>query len=122
VIDPEVIGQVLERIKERFQPEKIILFGSYARGNATEESDVDVLIVAETGLTSKERFSAVSRLLRDYPASFDVIFKTPEEYERNRGVVNQIVYFADKYGKVVYERGTNGPTDDLAGSQAFQPK
>jgi len=104
VINPELIREVLERIKERFRPEKIILFGSYASGNATEESDLDVLIVAETDLPSNERFPAVSRLLADYPAAFDIIFKTPEEYERTRGVVNHIVYFADKYGKVVYER------------------
>jgi uncharacterized protein len=105
VINPELIREVLERIKERFQPEKIIIFGSYASGKVTEESDVDLLIVAETDLPSRERFPAVSRLLGDFPALFDIIFKTPEEYERSRGVVNHIVYFADKYGKVVYERG-----------------
>jgi predicted nucleotidyltransferase len=105
VIGPEVIREIVERIKNRFHPEKIILFGSHASGNASEESDLDLLIVAETDLPTRERFPAVSRLLGDYPAAFDVIFKTPEEYERTRTVVNHIVYFADKYGRVVYERG-----------------
>jgi len=104
MIPPDLINDIIARIKDRFHPEKIILFGSYATGKFTEESDVDLLIVADTDLPVRERFPAVSRLLGDFPAAFDVILKTPEEYERTKSVVNHIVYFADKYGKVVYER------------------
>ncbi len=104
MIDSNALREIVQRIRARFHPEKIILFGSYATGNPSEESDVDLLIVADTDLPHKERFPAVSRLLGDYPAAFDVIFKTPEEYQRARTVVNRIVYFADKYGRVVYER------------------
>jgi len=46
----------------------------------------------------------VRRLVADYPASFDIIVKTPDEYARRRSVVNHIVYFADKSRKVLYER------------------
>ena len=98
---------VIDRIRDSFHPEKIILFGSYATGEPTEESDVDLLIVADTDLSVKDRFPAVSRLLGDFPAAFDVILKTPEEYERTKSVVNHIVYFADKYGKTVYERSNS---------------
>ena len=103
VIPPDTINDIINRIKDRFRPKKIVLFGSYATGDATEDSDVDLLIVADTDLPVRERFPAVSRLLADFPAAFDVILKTPEEYERTKAVVNHIVYFADKYGKVVYE-------------------
>ena len=106
-MDSRMLKEVLERIKTQFQPEKIVLFGSHASDSATKESDVDLLIVADTDLPPRERFPAVSRLLGDYPASFDVILKTPEEYRRFRSVVNHIVYFADKYGKVVYERSNH---------------
>ncbi len=92
------------KIAEQFHPEKIILFGSYARGEATEDSDVDLLVVTETDLPDQERYGAVRRLLAGYPVAFDIIVKTPEEYQRSRGLVNHIVYFADKYGKPVYER------------------
>jgi predicted nucleotidyltransferase len=105
-MDPTMLKDVLETIKARFHPERIVVFGSHASGAATEESDVDLLIVADTDLPPKERFPAVSRLLADYPASFDVILKTPEEFRRFRSVVNHIVYFADRYGKVVYERNS----------------
>ncbi len=104
MISLDTLNDIVERIKKSFKPEKIILFGSYATGKAGEASDIDLLIVAETNLPAKERFAAVSRLLGDYPAAFDVILKTPKEYQRTRSVVNHIVYFADKYGKVVYER------------------
>ena len=92
------------RIGVQFPAQRVILFGSYAEGAAKEDSDIDLLVVADTNLPERQRYGAVRRLLADVPASFDIIVKTPEEYERWRSVVNHIVYFADKYGKVLYER------------------
>ena len=92
------------RIGEEFGARKVILFGSYARGTASADSDVDLLVVAETSLPPNERYGAVRRIVADYPAAFDIIVQTPEEYDRWRSVVNHIVYFADKYGRVLYER------------------
>jgi len=93
-----------QRIGREFGAERVILFGSYARGEVTKDSDIDLLVVAETSLSPLKRYGAVRRLLADVPSSFDIIVKTPEEYARWRSVVNNIVYFADKYGKVLYER------------------
>ena len=104
MITTSALEEIVERIAERFNPEKIILFGSYARDEATEQSDVDLLVVADTDLLPRERYPAVRRLLADYPAGFDIIVKTPEEYRCWRNVVNHIVYFAEKYGKVLHER------------------
>ena len=104
MIGTDTMQEIIDRLVERFQPEKIILFGSHARGDADEGSDVDLLVVAETGLPPRERCPAASRALADFPAAFDVFLKTPEEYRRRRHVVNHIIYFADKYGKVIYER------------------
>jgi len=92
------------QIGVRFGAERVILFGSYARGTVTDDSDVDLLVVADTNLPPRQRYSAVRRLAVNVPASFDIIVKTPEEYARWRSVVNHIVYFADKYGRVLYER------------------
>ena len=91
-------------IGREFDAERIILFGSYARGTVTKDSDVDLLVVADINLPPRERYTAVRRLAANVPASFDIIVKTPEEYARWRSVVNHIVYFADKYGRVLYER------------------
>ena len=92
------------RIGQEFGAERVVLFGSYACGQAREDSDIDLLVVAETTLGARERYSAVRRLVADVPASFDIVVKTPAEYARWRSVVNHIVYFADKYGRVLYER------------------
>jgi len=98
------IEELTRRIARELDPERIVLFGSYAKGEATNDSDVDLLVVASTSLSPGQRFAAVRKLAADYPASFDIVVKTPEEYERSRNVVNHIVYFADKYGRVLYER------------------
>ncbi|MBM3325389.1 MAG: nucleotidyltransferase domain-containing protein [Calditrichaeota bacterium] len=60
------------------------LFGSYTRGEANYNSDIDLIIVAKTDLPPEERFPFVNRALRRLGLAFDIILKTPEEYERNR--------------------------------------
>jgi predicted nucleotidyltransferase len=102
------ITNAVQCIADRFDPEKIILFGSYAHGVANEQSDLDLLVVARTDLPPRERFRTIRRLLADFPIAFDIYLKTPEEFVRWRSVVNHVVYFADKYGKVVYERSGTG--------------
>ena len=104
MINTEQIQELGQHIGKRLPAERVVLFGSYAQGQAAEDSDVDLLVVAKTSLPPSQRYAAVRRLLADYPAAFDIVVKTPEEYERWRSVVNHIVYFADKYGKVLYER------------------
>jgi len=98
------IEELGRRIGRDFNADKVVLFGSYADGVATNDSDVDLLVVARTSLPPRKRYAAVRRLVADYPASFDIIVKTPDEYARWRSVVNHVVYFADKSGKVLYER------------------
>ena len=108
MISRDQLNDIVNRIVERLDPEKIILFGSYASGEAREDSDVDLLVVAETELPVRGRFPVIRPLLADFPAAFDVFWKTPEEYRRRRNVVNHVVYFAEKYGRVVYERRDAG--------------
>lgn len=92
------------RIGREFDADRVVLFGSYAQGTATDDSDVDLLVVAETSLPPRKRYPAVRHLVADYPAAFDIVVKTPDEYARWRSVVNTIVYFAEKSGRVLYER------------------
>jgi len=98
------IEELSHRIGRQFHADRVVLFGSYASGSATEDSDVDLLVVAETSLPPSRRYAAVRRLVADCPAAFDIVVKTPDEYARWRSVVNHIVYFADRYGKVLYEQ------------------
>ena len=98
------IEELGRRIGREFHADRIVLFGSHAQGTARDDSDVDLLVVAQTSLPPRKRYGAVRRLVGDYPAAFDIIVKTPDEYARSRLVVNTIVYFAEKTGRVLYER------------------
>ncbi len=69
----------IQRIVRELHPEKIILFGSYAYGNPTPDSDVDLLVIMETDLPSSQRYVAVSRLINPRPFPVDIIVKRPDE-------------------------------------------
>jgi predicted nucleotidyltransferase len=104
MLDKNEIEKIVELLKERFNPEKIILFGSQARGTADKDSDIDLLIVAETDIPRSERYPEVCRTLREFHYAFDAFLNTPEEYNRWRRILNNIIYFADKYGVIIYQR------------------
>ncbi len=97
------IEELGRHIGREFPAERVVLFGSYANGTVREDSDVDLLVVAATSLPPRRRYAAVRRLLVDYPAAFDIVVKTPEEYARWRSVVNHVVHYADQGGRVLYE-------------------
>ena len=104
MVTTKQLEDLAERIGDAFDAERVVLFGSHAHGPPREDSDVDLLVVAETGLPWHQRYGAVRRLVADVPAAFDIVVKTPEEYARLRSVVNTIVYYAEQTGKVLYER------------------
>jgi len=95
----------IERIVSELKPEKIILFGSYAYGNPTPDSDVDLLVIMKTKSKEIDRYVAVSNLL--YPRQFpvDILVKTPKEIEAEASKKgNFFMHEILKKGKVLYER------------------
>jgi predicted nucleotidyltransferase len=101
----KTLPRAIERIVSELKPEKIILFGSYAYGNPTPDSDVDLLVIMNTKAKEIDRFVAVSNLL--YPRQFpvDILVKTPKEIEaeaRKKG--NFFIREILKKGKVIYDR------------------
>ncbi len=88
-----------------YEPEKIILFGSAARGDGDEQSDIDLLIVKETETRFVRRaIEAESYLPLDI--SVDLFIYTPEEMERMIDEENPFIEQALRDGKVVYEKAT----------------
>src|SRR5262245_22694570 len=101
----ETLPSAIERIISELKPEKIVLFGSYAYGNPTPDSDVDLLVIMKTNAKEIDRYVAVSNLL--YPRQFpvDILVKTPQEIKaeaKKRG--NFFLREILKKGKVLYER------------------
>ena len=105
MITEEQINRITGRIVKKFRPQKIILFGSYAGGTATEESDLDLLIIKDSLLPSRLQNRKVRKLLSGMRVPVDVIVKTPEEFQTYKDIIGTVVYPAHKFGKVIYESG-----------------
>lgn len=100
----ETLPAAVEKIVRELNPEKIILFGSYAYGNPTPDSDVDLFVMLESNEPYKERFLKVARLLRPRLFPVDIIVKTPQEVQDEYKHSFFIREILDR-GKVLYERG-----------------
>jgi len=100
----EKIEEMVRRIVARFDPDKIILFGSHARGEGGPDSDADLLVVMEVDGSRREKAVEIDVALADILLPKDVIVLTPDYVERHRDIVGTIVYPALREGTVLYER------------------
>jgi len=89
----------LKKVKKEFNPDKVILFGSRARGDFQKDSDYDLLIVAKKfkGINIYERSVAAYHLKRNVPVAMDILCLTPEEFEKRKKQIG-IIQEADKEG------------------------
>jgi len=102
----DLIGDIVRRIVETAQPEKIILFGSRARGDARPNSDFDVLVIKKSSEPSYRRDAPLYVALADLPVEVEVLVYTPEEVAEWAQVPQAFVTTATREGKTVYERKT----------------
>ena len=97
------IDKVVRQIVERFHPQKIILFGSYAYGQPHEWSDLDLLVVTSHPPLREEKWKVVDELEQEISLPVQVIFMNAEEFQETRDVVGGVAYPAHQRGKVLYE-------------------
>jgi uncharacterized protein len=104
MIDSRQLEQVKRTVVERFRPRRVVLFGSYARGTAGPESDLDLFVEMETTASPPARAVQVSAAfgLRTWP--LDVVVYTPEEVKRLRGRPGTLLAQIESEGKVLYEQ------------------
>lgn len=95
---------IVDRLVGALQPEKIVLFGSYANGTPTPDSDVDLLVIMETDAPYRERFAAVSRLLEPRLFPVDILVKTPTEIEQALATGDFFIDEILSQGRVLHER------------------
>lgn len=98
------LPMVVQRLITALQPEKVILFGSYAYGTPTPDSDVDLLVVLDTSASSTDRYLAVSGLLYPRPFPMDILVRTPREIEEALGKGDFFIRDIVLQGQVLYER------------------
>jgi predicted nucleotidyltransferase len=102
--DRPSFDQIAKKIVAAFDPQRIVLFGSHARGDATTDSDLDLLIEMESDLTPADRIRAVNSLFMPRVWPMDVVVFTPDEANRQRASRNSLVRTAEREGRVLYER------------------
>ncbi len=84
------------------QPEKVVLFGSYANGIPTEDSDLDILVVKETNLPASQRLGDLKNQLRDLKLSIDIIVRNKKELEKWKNVRSAFLTQIMTEGTVLY--------------------
>jgi predicted nucleotidyltransferase len=104
-ITPELIDYIVEKIVREIQPEKIILYGSYARGDFHKDSDLDLFIIKESDEGSRMLERKIDRLLDGRSFALDVRVRKPSEVAWNFRARNPFyLHHIYKQGKVLYER------------------
>jgi HEPN domain-containing protein/predicted nucleotidyltransferase len=98
------LQEIVDRVVQGYSPDRIIVFGSRAAGEARDDSDLDLLIVKETHDRPLERRISVERLLLDRSIALDIHVYTPEEMRRLFSLSDPFVEEVLEKGKVIYMR------------------
>ncbi len=104
VVSAQVLQEATRRLVRRFRPQKVILFGSQARGTADVHSDVDLLVVCRLTGRRQDMMVAMDLALNGLGIARDILVLTPEEYERDRQIPGTVAQPAHLRGRVLYER------------------
>lgn len=104
MIDSDKINEIISRIATRFNPDKIILFGSYANGTQKEDSDIDLLIIQDSDLPPQKRGFDIRMSLIGSMIPFDILIYTNSEFENEKENIYSFINSAIKNSKVLYER------------------
>ena len=105
---PEVtrteLNNIVKRLIDAYQPEKIILFGSYAYGKPSADSDLDLLIVKQTAERFIDRWTNVRKIVSDPKRSipFEPLVLTPRELEERLAIGDQFIEEIIRKGEVLY--------------------
>ena len=108
-VNKEFLQRMAQAIVDEVDPEQVILFGSHARGDAREDSDVDLIVIEAEPFGEGERCRHSERLrvrkaIRDFKVPKDILVFSLEDVEYWRDSLNNVLARALREGKVLYER------------------
>ncbi|HEX9657635.1 MAG TPA: nucleotidyltransferase domain-containing protein [Bacteroidota bacterium] len=100
----QLTDQIVQKLRAHYNPQKIILFGSYADGSAKQDSDLDLLIVKDTGERFLDRWSTVRRILSDpsRKIALETVVLTPKEVSERLARGDQFLSQVFQNGRVLY--------------------
>jgi predicted nucleotidyltransferase len=102
-VDEALLDEVVRRVLTVARPDRIILFGSAATSEMTEDSDLDLLVVEPEPADTRDRSVRIRRALGDVRYPVDVIVMSRTRFEETKNLIGGIAYPARKYGRVLYE-------------------
>ena len=102
-VDETLLNEVVRRVLTVARPDRIILFGSAATGQMTQDSDIDLLVVEPEPANARDRSVKIRRALGDVQYPVDVIVMSSERFEETKNIIGGLAYPAHKYGRVLYE-------------------
>ncbi|KKQ21622.1 MAG: hypothetical protein A3G45_02780 [Candidatus Staskawiczbacteria bacterium RIFCSPLOWO2_12_FULL_37_15] len=96
------IKSISDKIVAEYKPEKIILFGSFAWGNPTKDSDIDLLVVKKSNKSTLEMMRDIYEIIFDKGEAVDVVAYTPEQLEKRKKIGDPFVLNIINNGKILY--------------------
>lgn len=104
MLTPEAIQAAAERLAAAASsPARIILFGSYGRGDADEDSDLDLMVVEKELMDRAQEYMRLMDALGRVGTGVDVLVYPLDEFERRSQVPGTVLYWANKEGRVLYD-------------------
>ena len=103
-VTKKLLREITRRIVDRFDPHKIILFGSHARGNADPESDIDILVIMPVEGSKREKAVEIGMALNEFSIAKDIFVNTPDQFAWRRKTTGTLEHPADREGIILYER------------------
>ena len=100
----EMLPEAIARLVEGFDPLRIVVFGSYARGDSRPDSDLDLLVVVPDMGDKRETAVSMTKALRGLRAAIDIMPTDPDEIARRGETPGDVLRSALLEGKAVYER------------------
>ena|SRR5215212_3415704 len=102
-VTPEKIEEAVRRIVQTAQPAKIIAFGSWARGDAREDSDLDLLVIEQDVTDPIKESIRLRRVLKGLELPVDVLVASNEKFDYWRETPGHLYYEVAQEGKILYE-------------------
>jgi len=106
MVSEETIREAARRLAEKFRPDRIILFGSYARGTADDCSDLAFMVITDAvkRINRHKMMAEMDRSLQGLRMAKDIVVLTAREFEEDKGIPGTIARYVSKEGRLLYER------------------
>lgn len=101
--DQDIAKAVGKLVAAAHEPLQVILFGSYARGQATERSDLDLIVVERDTANLSDEMIRLQDAIGNLDVDVDLLVYSQDEFEKRRNWSSTPVYWAVREGKVVYD-------------------